>query len=84
MKHIESQRARADVVVYGGTCGGVIAAAQAARMGKSVVLIEPGQHLGGLTSGGLGATDIGKKGAIGGMSKGFYHLIYRHYLREES
>jgi hypothetical protein len=84
MKHIESQRARADVVVYGGTCGGVIAAAQAARLGKSVVLIEPGRHLGGLTSGGLGATDIGNKGAIGGMSKGFYHLIYRHYLREES
>jgi hypothetical protein len=84
MKHIESQRARADVVVYGGTCGGVIAAAQAARLGKSVVLIEPGRHLGGLTSGGLGATDIGNKGAIGGMSKGFYHLIYRHYLSEES
>ncbi len=84
MKHIESQRARADVVVYGGTCGGVIAAAQAARQGKSVILIEPGRHLGGLTSGGLGATDIGNKGAIGGMSKGFYHLIYRHYLREES
>ena len=55
-----------DVVVYGGTSGGVVAAVQAARMGKSVVLIEPGRHLGGLTSGGLGATDIGNKQAIGG------------------
>ncbi|HEY1784144.1 MAG TPA: FAD-dependent oxidoreductase, partial [Pirellulales bacterium] len=48
-----------DVVVYGGTAGGVAAAVQTARMGKSVLVIEPGRHLGGLTSGGLGATDIG-------------------------
>src|SRR5437773_2279696 len=51
-----------DIVVYGGTSGGVIAAVQAVVMGKSVVLVEPGKHLGGLTSGGLGATDIGNKG----------------------
>ena len=50
-----------DVVVYGGTSGGVTAAVAAARQGRAVVLIEPGRHLGGLTSGGLGATDIGKK-----------------------
>jgi ribulose 1,5-bisphosphate synthetase/thiazole synthase len=49
---------RHDVVVYGGTSSGVIAAVKAARSGKSVVLIEPGRHLGGLTTGGLGATDI--------------------------
>lgn len=61
-----------DVVVYGGTSSGVIAAVKAARLGKSVVLIEPGAHLGGLTSGGLGATDIGNKAAIGGMSHAFY------------
>ena len=61
-----------DVVVYGGTSGGVAAAVQAARMGKSVVLIEPGTHLGGLTSGGLGATDIGNKAAIGGIAREFY------------
>ena len=50
-----------DLVVYGGTSGGISAAVQAARMGRSVVLIEPGKHLGGMTTGGLGATDIGNK-----------------------
>ncbi|HUY89584.1 MAG TPA: FAD-dependent oxidoreductase [Pirellulales bacterium] len=72
-----------DVVVYGGTSGGVAAAVQAARMGKRVVLIEPGKHLGGLTSGGLGATDIGNKGAIGGVSREFYRRIGRHYGKDE-
>src|SRR5690349_4755662 len=67
-----------DIVVYGGTSGGVIAAVQAAKMGKTVVLIEPGKHLGGLTSGGLGATDIGNKGAIGGLSREFYRRIHKH------
>src|SRR5258707_327270 len=55
-----------DVVVYGGTSGGVAAAVQAARMGKSVVLVEPGKHLGGLSSGGLGWTDSGNKEVVGG------------------
>ncbi len=64
-----------DVVVYGGTSGGVVAAVQAARMGKSVLLIEPGRHLGGLTAGGLGATDIGNKAAIGGLSRDFYRKL---------
>src|SRR6202040_2593611 len=68
-----------DVVVYGGTSGGVAAAVQAARMGKTVVLIEPGKHLGGLTSGGLGATDIGNKAAIGGLAREFYRRIRKHY-----
>ena len=73
-----------DVVVYGGTCGGVIAAVQAAAEGKSVVLVEPSTHLGGLTSGGLGATDIGNKGAIGGRSRDFYHRIADHYRKADS
>src|SRR5262245_59126069 len=68
-----------DLVVYGGTSGGVAAAIQARRMGKTAVVIEPGQHLGGLTSGGLGATDIGNKAAIGGISREFYQRIKRHY-----
>ncbi len=68
-----------DVVIYGGTSGGVAAAVQAARMQKSAVLIEPGEHLGGLSSGGLGATDIGNKAAIGGVSREFYQRIYQHY-----
>ena len=61
-----------DVVVYGGTSAGVAAAVQTARMGKTVVLIEPGRHVGGLTSGGLGRTDIGNKRAIGGIAREFY------------
>jgi hypothetical protein len=68
-----------DVVVYGGTSGGVTAAIQASRMGKTVVLIEPTKFLGGLTTGGLGATDIGNKRAIGGMSREFYQNIFKHY-----
>src|SRR5688572_2572705 len=68
-----------DVVVYGGTAGGAAAAVQVKRQGKSVVLIEPGKHIGGLTSGGLGATDIGNKGAIGGVSREFYQRVKKHY-----
>ncbi|MHC4458068.1 MAG: FAD-dependent oxidoreductase, partial [Planctomycetota bacterium] len=72
-----------DVVVVGGTSSGVAAAVQTARMGKSVVLIESGRHLGGLSSGGLGATDIGNKKAIGGISKDFYRRVYLHYLKDD-
>lgn len=73
-----------DVVVYGGTSGGIVAAVQVARMGKSVVLVEPGKHLGGLTTGGLGATDIGNKGAIGGISREFYHRVFLHYQKPDA
>ncbi len=73
-----------DVVVYGGTSSGVIAAVQAAKLGKSVLLIEPGKHLGGLTSGGLGATDIGNKAAIGGLSREFYRRLGKHYGTPEA
>jgi hypothetical protein len=62
-----------DLVIYGGTSGGVAAAVQARRMDKTAIVIEPGKHLGGLTSGGLGATDIGNKAAIGGISRGEKH-----------
>lgn len=68
-----------DVVVYGGTSAGVTAAVQTARMGKSVVLIEPGRHLGGLTTSGLGWTDSGNKAVIGGLSREFYRHIRREY-----
>ena len=68
-----------DVVVYGGTSAGVVAAVQAVRMGKSAVLIEPGRHLGGLTSGGLGLTDSGNKSVIGGISREFYRRVKKHY-----
>jgi hypothetical protein len=68
-----------DVVVYGGTSAGIAAAIQVSRMGKTVVLIEPGKHIGGLTSGGLGYTDSGDKRVIGGISREFYQRVRRHY-----
>jgi hypothetical protein len=68
-----------EIVVYGGTSGGITAAIQAARMGKTAVLIEPTKHLGGLTTGGLGATDIGNKKAIGGISREFYQRVFQYY-----
>lgn len=74
---------RVDVCVYGGTSAGVIAAYAAKRAGKSVVLIEPGRHLGGMSSGGLGATDIGNKQAITGLSRDFYRRIGKHYGKPE-
>jgi hypothetical protein len=68
-----------DVVIYGGTSAGVAAAIQVSRMGKTVVLIEPGKHIGGLTSGGLGYTDSGDKRVIGGISREFYQRVHKHY-----
>jgi hypothetical protein len=67
------------IVVYGATSGGIAAAIQARKLGRSVILVEPGRHVGGLTAGGLGATDIGNKAAIGGLSREFYRRIGRHY-----
>jgi hypothetical protein len=71
-----------EVVVYGGTAGGVSAAVTAARAGRTVVLIEPSAHLGGMTSGGLGATDIGNKVVIGGFARDFYRRLGRHYAQD--
>ena len=73
-----------DVVVYGGTSAGVIAAVQAKKMGKTVVLVGPDKHLGGLTSGGLGWTDTGNKSVIGGLAREFYHRVWRHYDRPDA
>lgn len=71
-----------DIVVYGGTSAGMIAAVQAAQMGKSVVVIETGARIGGLTTSGLGATDAGDPAAIGGLSRQFYHHVSDKYNRE--
>jgi len=68
-----------DLVVYGGTSAGVIAAVQAKKMGKSVIIVCPDKHLGGLSSGGLGFTDTGNKAVIGGLSRDFYHRVWKHY-----
>ncbi len=69
----------ADVVIYGGNSAAVIAAVQVKKMGKSVVVVSPDQHLGGLSSGGLGFTDTGNKAVIGGLARDFYHRIWKHY-----
>ena len=71
-----------DVVVYGGTAGGVIAAVSAAREGLRVTLVAPDRHLGGMVSGGLGWTDYGKKQVIGGYSLEFFQRVGRKYGRD--
>jgi hypothetical protein len=68
-----------DVVVYGGTAGGVIAAVSAAREGLRTALLEPTAHVGGMVSGGLGFTDYGRKEVIGGYAYEFYYRIGQHY-----
>jgi FAD dependent oxidoreductase len=68
-----------DVVVYGGTAGGIIAAVSAARQGLRTALIEPTAHIGGMVSGGLGRTDYGKKEVIGGYALEFYWRVGQHY-----
>ncbi|MEG3658624.1 FAD-dependent oxidoreductase [Arenibacter palladensis] len=76
---MNGQTKKYDIVIYGGTSAGVAAALQSSRMGKSVVLIEPTNRIGGLTTGGLGQTDIGNKQAIGGISREFYENIKKYY-----
>lgn len=70
---------QADICIYGGTSAGVIAAYTASMSGKKVVLIEPGKHLGGMSSGGLGYTDIGNKYVVTGLSRDFYRRIGKYY-----
>ncbi|TKJ36036.1 MAG: hypothetical protein CEE38_13605 [Planctomycetes bacterium B3_Pla] len=73
-----------DTVIYGGTSAAVAAAVQVKRMGKTVVIVCPDKHLGGLTSGGLGWTDSGRKEAVGGISREFYRRIKKHYDKAEA
>ncbi len=72
-----------DVCVYGGTSAGVIAAYAVQKLGKKAILLEPGRRLGGLTSGGLGYTDIGNKYAISGLARDFYRRVGNHYGKFE-
>ncbi|WP_450091445.1 FAD-dependent oxidoreductase [Parachryseolinea silvisoli] len=72
-----------DVCLYGGTSAGVIGAYTAQKLGKKAILIEPGRHLGGMSSGGLGYTDIGNKYAITGLARDFYRRIGQHYGKFE-
>lgn len=69
----------ADVIIYGGTSAAVTTAVELSQTGKSVIIVSPDTHLGGLSSGGLGFTDTGNKETIGGLSREFYHRIWLHY-----
>ncbi|QOY91042.1 FAD-dependent oxidoreductase [Paludibaculum fermentans] len=68
-----------DILIYGATSGGLAAAIQARRMGKTVVVLDPGTHIGGLTTGGLSWTDIGNKIVVGGIAREFYQRIKKKY-----
>jgi ribulose 1,5-bisphosphate synthetase/thiazole synthase len=74
----------ADIIVYGGTPAAIVAAMQAKKLGKTVLVISPDKHLGGLSSGGLGFTDTGNKSVIGGLAREFYHRIFLHYQNDAS
>jgi hypothetical protein len=78
------QNYQADIVIYGGTSAAITAAVQAKKMGKSVLVVSPDRHLGGLSSGGLGYTDTGDKSVIGGLAREFYHRLYLHYQQDSA
>jgi len=78
-----AQPQKADICIYGGTSAGVIAAYTAGQLGKKVILVNPGKHIGGLSSGGLGQTDIGNKYAITGIAREFYRRVGQHYGKFE-
>ena len=73
----------ADVCVYGGTSGGVVAAAEISRSGRTAVIFEPGEHLGGMSGGGLGWTDFANKAAIGGLAREFFRQVGKRYGKPE-
>ncbi|WP_228724224.1 FAD-dependent oxidoreductase [Spirosoma sp. KUDC1026] len=75
---------QADVIIYGGTSAAITAAVQVKKMGKSVIVVSPDKHLGGLSSGGLGFTDTGNKEVIGGLAREFYQRLYQHYQQPAS
>src|SRR5438045_275756 len=81
---IDKNEFEADIIIYGGTPAAVVAAVQAMKLGKSVIIISPDKHLGGLSSGGLGFTDTGNKSVIGGLAREFYQRIFLHYQHDSS
>jgi hypothetical protein len=74
----------ADIIVYGGTSAGIAAAVEAKRLGKSVILVCPEIHLGGLSVNGLGYSDTGNKEVIGGLAREFYHRLWMEYQKNET
>jgi len=81
---IHAKNHEADIVIYGGTSAAVVAAVEASQAGKSVLIVCPDKHLGGLTSGGLGWTDTGNKTVIGGLARDFYHRVWQLYDDESA
>ncbi|GAB5552951.1 MAG: FAD-dependent oxidoreductase [Saprospiraceae bacterium] len=79
-----NKSAKLDVVIYGGTSAAITAAVQLKRMNKSVLIVCPEKHIGGLSASGLGFTDIGDKSVIGGLSREFYHRVYKHYQNKDA
>ncbi|NLO32670.1 MAG: FAD-dependent oxidoreductase [Candidatus Hydrogenedentes bacterium] len=73
-----------DLVIYGGNSAALIAAVQSVKMDKTVVVVSPDVHLGGLTSSGLGYTDTGNKAVIGGLARSFYHEVWKKYQEEDT
>ena len=68
-----------DIVIYGSTPAAISAAVQAKRMGKTAIVVSPETRIGGLTTGGLGETDIGNREAFGGIAHEFYRAVRDHY-----
>lgn len=77
MSHVENQF---DVVVVGGTPGGIAAALSAGRAGRKVLLIESNRHIGGMSASGLGKSDVEKRHLVGGLFRDFTDRVRRHYL----
>jgi len=75
----KKQTFKADIIIYGGTSAAITAAVEAIQSGKTVLVVSPDSHIGGLSSNGLGFTDTGEKSTIGGLSREFYHRIWLQY-----
>lgn len=80
----QSNEKTVDVLIYGGTPAALTAALQVKQAGRSVIVLSPDKHLGGLSSGGLGFTDTGNKAVIGGLAKRFYQDVFDHYSKQSS
>lgn len=81
-KSASSESEQADLIIYGGTSAAITAAVQARKSGKTVIVVSPDRHVGGLSSGGLGFTDTGDKSVIGGLARDFYHRVFMHYQND--
>ena len=72
-----------DIVIYGSTPAAIAAAVQAKRMGKTAVIVSPETRIGGMTTGGLGQSDVGDKTAFGGIAIEFYKAVRDYYRLPE-